>query len=256
MGWDPLRYLSFSDERGRPFVELVGRIDADAPTTVVDLGSGPGHLTGLLAERWPHAHVIGIDSSPTMVDFAARNTPNIEFVLADLHTWQPAEPVDVLISKATLQWVPDHLALLDRLARSISAGGWLAFQVPGNFAEPSHTIRADLAKQDPYAEHLRHAAQPHAHDAATYLRRLTELGCSVDAWETTYFHTLRGPNPVFEWIASTSARPALDALPEDLRAWFAAELKERLKVAYPQVNGMVVLPFRRTFVVARIPSWD
>jgi trans-aconitate 2-methyltransferase len=256
MGWDPLRYLSFSDERGRPFVELVDRIGAEAPTTVVDLGSGPGNFTALLAERWPHAHVIGIDSSPTMVDFAARNTPNIDFVLADLHTWQPDEPVDVLVSNATLQWLPDHLSLLDRLARAVSPGGWLAFQVPGNYAELSHTIRAELSLQEPYAEYLAHAAKPQAHDAATYLRRLTDLGCTVDAWETTYLHMLHGPNPVFEWIASTSARPTLEALPTDLRAWFEAELKERLKIAYPQVNGRVVLPFRRVFVVARIPSWD
>lgn len=256
MGWDPLQYLNFSDERGRPFVELLGRIGAEAPTTVVDLGSGPGNLTGLLAERWPHAHVIGVDSSPTMVEFAARNTPNIDFVLGSVHTWQPTEPVDILISNATLQWVPDHLSLLDRIAHSVSPGGWLAFQVPGNSAEPSHTIRADLAQQEPYAEYLRDAAKPQAHDAATYLRRLTDLGCVVDAWETTYLHTLHGTNPVFEWIASTSARPTLDALPQDLRAWFEAELKERLKSAYPPVNGSVVLPFRRTFVVARIPSWD
>jgi trans-aconitate 2-methyltransferase len=256
MGWDPLRYLSFSDERGRAFVELLARVDADAPSGVVDLGSGPGNLTALLAERWPHAHVIGVDSSPAMVEFAARATPNIDFVLADLHTWQPSEPVDVLISNATLQWVPDHMELLKRLARAVSSDGWLAFQVPGNFAEPSHLIRAELAEQDPYAPHLAGAAKPFAHDAATYLRMLTDLGCSVDAWETTYLHVLHGPNPVFDWVASTSARPTLEALPPDLREWFEAEFKERLKMAYPVRDGSVVLPFRRVFVVARIPSWD
>lgn len=256
MGWDPLRYLSFSDERGRPFVELLARIPAEAPTRVVDLGSGAGNLTGLLAERWPHAHVTGVDSSPTMVEFAARETPNIDFELGDVHTWQPSHPVDVLISNATLQWVPDHLSQLHRLARIVSAGGWLAFQVPGNFAEPSHAIRADLSEQDPYAPYLAGAAKPDAHDAATYLRVLTDLGCSVDAWETTYLHVLHGQDPVFDWVAATSARPTLEALPPDLREWFEAEFKERLKLAYPVQNGSVILPFRRVFVVARIPAWD
>ena len=51
--WDPDRYLTYADERGRPFVELVARIGAAAPAEVVDLGCGAGNLTGLLAERWP-----------------------------------------------------------------------------------------------------------------------------------------------------------------------------------------------------------
>ena len=29
--WDPDRYLTYADERGRPFVELLARIGADAP---------------------------------------------------------------------------------------------------------------------------------------------------------------------------------------------------------------------------------
>ena len=53
--WDPDRYLTYADERGRPFVELLARVGAAAPARVVDLGCGPGNLTGLLAERWPDA---------------------------------------------------------------------------------------------------------------------------------------------------------------------------------------------------------
>jgi trans-aconitate 2-methyltransferase len=256
MDWDPVRYLSFSDERGRAFVELLSRVGAESPMTVVDLGSGPGNFTALLKERWPEAHVIGVDSSPTMVDFAARETPGVEFIRADLHTWQPTEPVDVLISNATLQWVPGHLDLLERLAKAVTSGGWFAFQVPGNFDEPSHTIRRELEAQPAYSQYLEYAAKGDAYDARTYLEALTDLGCSVDAWETVYLHTLHGKDPVFDWVASTSARPTLDALPAEVREQFEYEFKARLSEAYPPRNGTVVLPFRRVFVVARVPYWD
>jgi trans-aconitate 2-methyltransferase len=76
----------------------------------------------------------------------------------------------------------------------------------------------------------------------------------VDAWETTYLHVLEGPDPVFTWVSGTGARPTLQALPEDLRSGFEEEFKRRLREAYPDRGGVVLMPFRRVFVVARVPA--
>lgn len=252
--WDPDRYLLFADERGRPFLDLLARVGASAPSTVVDLGCGAGNLTALLADRWPGAEVRGLDSSPEMVERARATEPRVAFEVADLRDWTPATPVDVLVSNATLQWVPGHLDLLADLAARVAPGGWLAFQVPANVAEPSHTLRAELAAEAPYADHVRDVAVPASHDPATYLDALARLGCRVDAWETTYLHLLDGPDPVFTWISGTGARPTLEALPGDLRPAFEAELKRRLAAAYPVQPYGVVLPFRRVFVVAEVPD--
>lgn len=83
--WDPERYLSYADERGRPFVELLARVGAEDPRRVVDLGCGPGNLTRLLAQRWPEAHVLGLDSSPQMVT-EARQVQGITAEVADIAT--------------------------------------------------------------------------------------------------------------------------------------------------------------------------
>ena len=58
--WEPRRYLALADERGRPFVDLLARVElADpGPRDVVDLGCGPGNLTALLAARWPQAELV------------------------------------------------------------------------------------------------------------------------------------------------------------------------------------------------------
>jgi trans-aconitate 2-methyltransferase len=250
--WDPDRYLTFADERGRPFVELVNRIGADAPDTVVDLGCGPGNLTELLAHRWPGARVEGFDSSPEMIEKARAIGGRVSYHVADLREWHPSEPVDVLVSNAALQWVPGHLDLLPGLLGSVKPGGWLAFQVPGNFDEPSHTIRRDLAAEAPYAAQTAGVDHPDAHDATTYLEALTALGCEVDAWETTYLHVLHGDDPVFTWVSSTGARPTLQALDAELRPRFEAEFKRRLREVYPDDGHGVVLPFRRVFAVAHL----
>jgi trans-aconitate 2-methyltransferase len=233
-------------------VELLARVDATAPRTVVDLGCGPGNLTALLADRWPDASIAGLDSSPEMIEKARATDSRIAWDVADLRDWAPAAPVDVLVSNATLQWVPGHLDLLPRLVAAVAPGGWLAFQVPGNFGEPSHTIRAELAAEPPYAEHTAGVAVPASHDPAGYLDALVALGCRVDAWETTYLHVLTGPDPVFTWVSGTGARPTLQALPDDLRVSFEEEFRRRLAAAYPERPYGVVLPFRRIFVVARV----
>ena len=251
--WDPETYLKYADERGRPFVELVARIGAEAPSSVVDLGCGPGHLTRLLRQRWPEAEIRGLDSSPEMIERARAADPTVIFEVADLRTWA-REPggVDVLLCNATLQWVPGHLRLLPALVGRVNPGGWLAFQVPGNFEEPSHTIRRDLAAEEPYAAHTAGVAVPSSHDPAAYHESLAAAGCTVDAWETTYLHVLTGPDPVFSWVSGTGARPTLQALPDRLRPAFEEEFKRRLRAAYPDHDGRVVLPFRRVFVVARV----
>lgn len=251
--WDPERYLAYRDERGRPFGELLARVAAESPRTVVDLGCGPGNLTRLLAERWPDALVTGIDASPEMVRRAKVEHPALRFEARDLRDWlREAGPVDVLVSNAALQWVPGHLELLPDLVAHVNPGGWLAFQVPANFTEPSHTVRRELAAEEPYAGHTRDVAVPDAHDAATYLSALVGRGCTVDAWETTYLHVLHGDDPVFTWVSGTGARPTLQALPDDLRPAFEQELKRRLREAYPDGGHGVVMPFRRVFVVARV----
>lgn len=255
--WEPGRYLTYGDERARPFADLLAQVRASQPQRVVDLGCGPGHLTVQLAERWPGATVLGVDSSPAMVERARSSPhPRVEYVQADLRDWRPAEWVDVLISNATLQWVPDHRELLPGFVSALAPGGWLALAVPGNFAAPSHALLRELATDARFAAHTSGVSWPAVAEPADYLADLASSGCEVDVWETTYLHVLTGDDPVFSWIASTGARPVLQALPADLREEFEAEYKTRLRDAYPPTPYGTVLPFRRIFVVAHAPSAD
>ncbi|HSE10788.1 MAG TPA: trans-aconitate 2-methyltransferase [Nocardioidaceae bacterium] len=252
--WDPERYLTYADERGRPFADLLARVAATGVDRVVDLGCGPGNLEAMLAERWPGADVLGLDSSPEMIERAkASGLEGARFEVADLRAWEAEEPVDVLVSNATLQWVPGHLDLLPHLVSQVAPGGWLAFQVPGNFSEPSHALLHELAGDNRFHEYVDGVARPDAFGPGVYLEALLGLGCEVDAWETTYLHLLHGEDPVFTWISGTGARPILQALPQPLREEFEAEYKPLLREAYPAGPQGTVLPFRRVFVVAQVP---
>ena len=227
------------------------------PALVVDLGCGPGTLTASLARRWPGARVVGVDASTQMVEQAqALATDRLAFTRADLRDWTAPGPVDVLVSNATLQWVPGHLDLLPRLVDLLAPGGTLAMQVPHNFGAPSHVLLHELRNSprwrglvgDDVAPGL--ARRAGSAGAADYLRVLAASGCRVDAWETTYLHVLTGADPVLEWMRGTGARPTLQAVPDADRAAFEQEYAAALRAAYPAAPGGTVLPFHRVFAVA------
>jgi trans-aconitate 2-methyltransferase len=262
--WDAGQYLRYGGERSRPFFDLVAQVGATDPGYVADLGCGPGNLTAALAQRWPGAAVVGVDNSPDMIAAAAETateatasgTANLAFQLGDVWDWRPARPVDVLVCNAVLQWVPGHQELLLTWADLLAPGGWLAFQLPGNFDQPSHAIVSELA-ESPRWRSLLSAAQLNrqAGDPADYVELLARPGYLVDAWETSYLHILQGPDPVLEWTKGTTLRPVLAALGEEQAAAFVGEYAERLRQVYPPRSFGTIFPFRRVFtVVHREPA--
>jgi trans-aconitate 2-methyltransferase len=253
--WDPDQYLRYADLRGRPFVELTGRIAADSPSYVVDLGCGTGELTAMLAERWREANVVGVDSSPEMVDAARSHAiaGRLSFECADLREWQPQRAVDVVTANAVLQWVPDHLDLLGEIAGWLAPQGWVAFQVPDNFTEPSHTLLRDLRLSSRWKDRLGTGADRTAgvERPETYLRALVACGLHADVWQTTYLQVLSGEDAVLEWVKGTALRPVLTLLEDDAeRQEFLDQYAAALRAAYPPEAVGTVFPFRRTFAVA------
>jgi len=241
--WDPTLYLAFDDDRARPFHDLLARVGAVAPRRVVDLGCGPGHLTQVLHARWPQAAVSALDSSQEMV--AAARERGVDAHLGDVADWTPPADADVVVANAVLHWVPAPLDLLTGWLGALPPGGWLAMQVPGNFAAPSHTLVRELAPGVPTREAA--VAAP-----GRYAEVLAAAASHVDVWESTYLHRLTGPDPVLHWISATSLRPVRDALTPDEYAEFGATLAPRLREAYPtRPDGTTWFPFRRIFAVAR-----
>ena len=266
MAWDPRQYALFASHRGRPFADLLGRVAATEPAVVVDLGCGDGPLTLSLTERWPDARVVGVDSSPAMLEAAREHDSEnrVEWVESSAQEWDPTSlgaAVDVLVSNAALQWVPGHVDLFPRWVAALAPGGWLALQVPGNFDAPSHALMRDVAARQPRAAELapRLARLDHIETPHAYLRAMAQAGLEPDAWETTYQHVL-DPNgaqrsPVLEWVRGTGLRPALEVLtdPDEQRA-FLDEYTAALDEAYPREPFGVVLAFRRIFAVGHKPG--
>jgi trans-aconitate 2-methyltransferase len=249
MPWDPDHYLRYADHRARPGLELIARIPDVEAATVVDLGCGPGNLTVHLAQRWPEAEVTGIDSSAEMVDRAAADHPGLRWEQGDVATWEPAGPVDVIFSNATLHWLDDHEVLFPRLRSHLRAGGVLAVQMPDNWGAPTHRVPAEVLDDSSWPPRAADALLRDRLASPGQYRSWLQPG-TVDVWRTTYYQALTGDDPVWAWTTGSVLRPVLDVLDDGDRERFTAECQARYRRAYPpDAEGVTILPFSRLFMI-------
>ncbi|WP_308563032.1 trans-aconitate 2-methyltransferase [uncultured Klebsiella sp.] len=245
--WNPSLYLKFGAERTRPAAELLARIAHHPVRLAVDLGCGPGNSTALLRDAWPEATIVGVDNSPAMLQEAAQTLPDCQFINADITTFHPARPADVIYANASLQWLTDHQRLLPHLVNNLAKNGVLAVQMPDNWQEPSHTLMRQVAEELDFPQGGRLPLP----GVQAYYDILTACGCEVDIWRTTYYHPLDSHQAIIDWLQSTGLRPFLQPLDNQQRERFLKRYLELLKQHYKlQCNGKVLLLFPRLFIVA------
>ncbi|MBD5755312.1 trans-aconitate 2-methyltransferase, partial [Citrobacter freundii] len=208
----------------------------------------PGNSTSLLHQRWPTSKTTGVDSSPAMLNEARNTLPDCHFIDEDIRLFHPYHPLYLLYANSSLKWVPDHYELFPHLVSQLSHNGVLAAQMPDNWLEPTHVLMREVAYEQDYPDRGR-APLPGVH---AYYDILTEAGCDVDIWRTTYYHIMDSHQAIIDWVSSTGLRPWLQDLSESEQRHYLARYHELLQEQYPlQENGKILLAFPRLFIVAR-----
>lgn len=250
--WDADTYLKFANERTQPSIDLVQRINLQNPRRIIDLGCGPGNSTEALRRRWPDASITGLDNSQQMIDAAREAYPDGSWVMADASSWQADEPFDLVFSNAMLHWLPDHATVCSHLLRQVVPGGALAVQLPAHYDSPLHREIVEVSKDPAWNDRMQNARAAVTFEPPSFYYDLFRPGTSrLDLWETTYYHTVDGPEAVIEWFRGTGLRPFLEALPAGERLQFERMLLDRYQKTYPRrASGQVLFPFRRLFFIA------
>jgi trans-aconitate 2-methyltransferase len=254
--WSPQQYLKFGDLRARPCRDLATRVELTDARRVIDLGCGPGNLGDIAAGCWPGASILGIDSSPAMIETARAAHPEYEWRIGDIVDWagSDGERYDVVFSNAALQWVPDHGVIFPRLFEHVAPGGALAVQMPGNYHAPPHQILREMAASPGWKRWFPdgRAREWHSHNLDFYYDALAPQAARLDLWATEYLQVMSNVEAIVEWYKATGLRPYLDPIVEDAeRRRFLAEYLEKLRPHYPlSASGSVLFPFRRIFIVA------
>lgn len=249
MRWRPQQYGKFAGPRLQPGLDLLARLPDLEAREVVDLGCGTGELTSLLAQRYPGARTVGVDSSEQMLEKARERFAELTWERGSIESF--SRRADVVFSNAALHWVAQHREVFPRLVSLLSPGGVLAVQMPRNFEAPSHALVREVAALPPFAGRV---TLPHENvlTAAEYYDVLAEHCSTLELWETEYLHALGGEDPVLEWVRGTTLLPVERVLAAEDFAAFVHEYRARLRVAYPtRSDGVTLFPFRRIFLLAR-----
>jgi trans-aconitate 2-methyltransferase len=252
-GWDPEQYNRFAAEREEPFWDLARLLAPVGSPRVADLGCGDGRLTSLLHARLGAADTVGVDASPAMIAASAEHaSEHVTFELGDIGQWERPATYDVIFANASLQWVPDHAAVIGAWARSLRPRGQLAVQVPANADHPAHVVAAELAAEllpepplDPVAEHV---LAPEAYAVLLDGIGFTEQHVRLQV----YVHHLSSTADVVEWVKGTTLTRFKEPFGSEGWPRFVELYRQRLLDVLGD-RSPYVYPFKRILMWARRP---
>jgi trans-aconitate 2-methyltransferase len=227
--WDAATYDRVADPQEEWGIRVLERLELDGDETVLDAGCGSGRLTRRLVERLPEGRVIGVDTSPAMLERARQSLGDrVELHLLSLLDLDLDREVDAVFSNATFHWVIDHERLFARLHAALKPGGVLEAQCggQGNVAEVENAL-LNLEGDERFAPYLRTLPSPwYFASVGDTEARLERAGFdSVRCWIENA--VVQPPEPR-AFVAASAMNVHLERLPEDLREPFLDSLLESL----------------------------
>jgi trans-aconitate 2-methyltransferase len=134
--WDARSYDALSLPHKRWGPAAIARLRLAGGETVADLGAGTGRDAEQLLTALPRGRVLAIDGSQQMLaqlnDRLAGQLDRLRVLQADLR--EPlavTEPVDAVLSVATLHWLPDHTQVFSSVAGILRPGGQFVAEAGG-----------------------------------------------------------------------------------------------------------------------------
>ncbi len=224
---------------------------------VLDVGCGSGDFTAKVAAVVPDGSVVGIDAQPSMLDQArrvARDNQSFELVAAqDIAGAFPAEVFDVVISRATLHWVPaaDHPVVLAGMGSVLRPGGRVRLECGG-----AGNVAAMQAFLDDISRSVGGPTDPWCFSTAGwYLDRLEDAGFAVAPNDviTTAQRRQFDRQGLADWIDSQAAMAYEVAMDASQRATFRERIERRLD-EMRRADGSYDLTYVRLEASARKPG--
>jgi len=238
--WNPGDYARHSEAQKKWARELLGRLSLREDERVLDIGCGDGSMTAEIARLLPEGSVVGIDSSPEMIDFAKKHSmeglDNLTFLCCDVRDLALSREFDLAFSNAALHWVADHLPMLQRVRQSLRPSGRVLFQMggKGNAATVTETMHR-LILEEPWRPFFEDFSPPYrfygAEEYQDLVRAAGFVPVRVELIPKAASH--KGREGLSGWIRTTWL-PYTQRVPAKMRDRFVAEVVARYEREHPR----------------------
>ena len=100
------------------------------PIEVLEIGCGSGSMAGRLARLGFRGNYVGIDVDDRFRVERTEGFGTAKFIHTDAHLYEPARPIDLLVSVSALEHIPRDGDLIRRLSQHMAPGGLEFHAVP------------------------------------------------------------------------------------------------------------------------------
>ncbi len=188
-------------------------IDIAENERVLDIGCGNGRITSALAADLNTGSAVGLDLSPTMINFAKSHfhRENLKFVQGDGRYLPFENEFDLVVSFTCLHWIRPLEQCFQSVQKSLRPGGRLAACISGT--NPLIQAICHTMTQPPWAAHLAHFERLPSYHTAEAIRatlhaaQLEPIRIEKVTEETTFADREAFSLWISQWLASERELP-------------------------------------------------
>jgi trans-aconitate 2-methyltransferase len=242
MPWNPEIYNKFKNIRYQPFYDLIDFIKPMETMKAIDLGCGTGEQTAILADKFPKANFLGVDSSDEMLEQSkSLETDNLHFKKATTEeTIESGEKWDLIFSNAALQWSDDHEILFPKLIELVNPKGQFAVQMPVQPENKLNKILSELVDEEPFKSFLNGFKRDSpVLNIDDYAQILFDGGLeNLQIMQKVYPIIANDHDTLYNFISGSALIPYIEKLEDDQKELFIKTYKERIAIHFPKLPAI------------------
>lgn len=248
--WKGDEYAKNSESQKSSAEDFIATIDLHNASAILDVGCGDGKITAAMARALPDAEIVGVDISPSMIDFA--NTafasyPSLSFFVQGAAQVNFHEKFDLITSFTVMQWVLEQKQALERFEKALKPGGRLCIQMPTGLPDAMEKALSKTISSRKWEKYFTQFSAPWKfYGPEEYRGLLVTAHFSPDRLETMTKHERFPSRAAFQGFLRQWF-PYLRPLPADLKDAFLTELVDcYLQILPVDDQGQV------SFIVTRL----